>query len=86
MSIEVIPADTTPEAARVHLEIIRRLSPNRRMELALQLSDTIRGVVADGVRSRHAEYDEEQVRLAVMRLMLGDELFRKVRPGVNIEV
>jgi hypothetical protein len=84
MNIEPIPADTTAEAARVHLEIIRRLSPDKRMELALRLSGTIRDVVADGVRNRHPEYDEEQVRLAVMRLMLGAELFQKVRPGVEI--
>ncbi len=86
MNPELFPADTMPEVARVHLEIIRRLSPNRRMELALQLSDVIRGVVADGVRNRHPEYDEEHVRLAVMRLMLGDELFQRVHPGIEIAV
>jgi hypothetical protein len=86
MNMELFPADTTPEAARVQLEIIRRLSPERRMEMALEMSNFLRDVVAAGVRSRHPDYNEKQVGLAVGRLMLGDELFRKVHPGIEIAV
>ena len=32
------------------------------MQLALQKSDTLRGIVADGVRSRYPAFSEEQVR------------------------
>ena len=85
MRIDFVPADTTPEAARVQLEIFRRMNPSRRLELACEMSDTIRKVSADGVRSRHPEYTEEQVNLAVARLMLGAELFSKAFPGVEIE-
>jgi hypothetical protein len=86
MALEIIPADTTPEAARVHLMILRRMSPERRMELVCQLSDGLREVVSAGVRHRHPEYAEDQVRLAVLRIYLGDSLFRQVRPGVEIAV
>ena len=86
MNIEATPADTTPDAARVHLEIIRRLSPERRLELAFEMSNNLREVAVSGVRSRHPEYSDEQVRFAVARLMLGDELFRKVHPGIEIAV
>jgi len=37
-----------------------------------------------GVRLRHADYDEEQVRLARIRLQLGDALFAEVYPGVDV--
>jgi hypothetical protein len=86
MSLEFVPADTTPEAARVQLEIYRRMPASRRLELALQMSDTVRHIVAAGVRSRHPHYSEEQVRLAVIRLTLGDALFRQVYPGVDVAV
>jgi hypothetical protein len=86
MNLELFPADTTPDAARVHLEIIRRLSPERRLELACEMSNNLREVSVSGVRSRHLEYSDEQVRFAVARLMLGDELFRKVHPGIEIAV
>jgi hypothetical protein len=86
VNIEIIPADTTPEAWAVQVDIYRRMAPSRRLELALQMSDTLRRVVASGVRSRHPEYSEEQVRIAVARLWLGDELFRQAYPGVEIAV
>jgi hypothetical protein len=83
---EFLPADTTPEAARVQLEAYRRMSSARRLELAFQMSDALRRMVVEGVRQRHAEYSADQVRLAVARLSLGEELFAKVYPGVAIEV
>jgi hypothetical protein len=86
MNIPGIPADTTPEAWGVLLDIYRRMAPSRRLELALQMSDTLRRTVAAGVRSRHPDYSEEQVRLAVCRLWLGEQLFRQVHPGVGIAV
>jgi hypothetical protein len=84
--MELIPADTTPEAWRVQVEVYRRMSPSRRLELALEMSDALRGVVTAGVRARHPDYSDQQVRLAVARLWLGDELFCKVYPGVEIAV
>jgi hypothetical protein len=86
MTLETIPADTTPEAYGVHLNIYRQMAPSRRLELALQMSDSLRRVVAAGVRSRHPEYSEEQVRLAVARLWLGEDAFRKAYAGVDIAV
>ena len=86
MTVEVVPADTTPEAARVQFDIFRRMPPSKHLELALGMSDSLRKVVASGVRSRHPEFSDEQVRLAVIRLSLGENLFRQVYPGVEIEV
>ena len=86
MTVEAVPADTIPEAARVQWDIFRRMSPSKRLELALRMSDSLRNVVASGVRDRHAGWSEEQVRLAVIRLTLGDELFRQVYPGAEVEV
>jgi hypothetical protein len=81
-----IPADTTLEAARVQYDIYRRMAPSKRLELAAQMSTALRELVAAGVRHRHPEYDERQVKLAVIRLTLGEELFRKVYPGVDVQV
>jgi hypothetical protein len=86
MNYELIPADTTPEAARVQFEIYRRMSPDRRLELAFEMSQFLRDVVVAGVRSRHPEFSEEQVRLAVIRLTIGEELFRQAYPGVDAPV
>jgi hypothetical protein len=34
-----------------------------------------------GIRARHPEYDDEQVRLAYARLVLGDDITREAWPG-----
>jgi hypothetical protein len=86
MALEVVPADTTEEAARVQREVLRRMPPMKRLQLACQMSDELREIVAAGVRHRHPDYDDNQVRLAVIRLYLGDDLFRKVYPGVDVKV
>jgi hypothetical protein len=86
MKIQAVPPDTTPEAACVQFEIYRRMPPARRLELACRMSDSVRAVAADGVRQRHPDYAPDQVRLAVIRLTLGDELFRKVYPRVDVDV
>jgi hypothetical protein len=86
MSLQFVPADTTPEAARVQLEIFRRMSPGKRLELAFQMSDSLRQLVASGVRSRHPDYTDAEVRLAVIRLTLGETLFRQVYPGKDVKV
>jgi hypothetical protein len=84
--MDIVPADTTPEAAAVQLEVFRRMSDDRRLQLALQMSNTLRRLAADGVRERHPDYSEDQVRLAVIRLTAGEELFRQAFPGVDVQV
>jgi hypothetical protein len=79
-----IPADTTPEAAQVQVEIYRRMPPAKRLRLVLALSDSLRAVVAAGVRNRHPEFNAQEVKLSVARLTLGEPLFRKVYPDVRL--
>lgn len=67
-----IPADTHPEVARIQLAVYRRMSGEQRLEIALQMSDSVRRLVADGVRYRHPEWNEEQVQREVVRLMLAE--------------
>jgi hypothetical protein len=67
------PLDTTPEAHAVQLELYRRLGPARCLELA-----------ADGIRARHPEYDEAQVRWALFRLLHGDATFRAAWPHAPV--
>jgi len=47
-----------------------------RVEIAAQLSEDVREVAAAGIRSRHPEYSPDQVRLALYRLLYGDDVFR----------
>ena len=74
------PADTAPEAHEVQLEIYRRMGPERRFELGVRMSEDIRALAAEGIRARHPEYSEAEVRFALFRMLLGDELFGRAWP------
>ncbi len=82
---EAVPADTSLEAALVQYEVFRRMAPGKRLELALRMSNSLRDLVAAGARNRHPEYTDDQVRLAVIRLTLGEELFQRAYPGVDVK-
>lgn len=79
------PADTSPEAARIEREALERLGPQGRAKLTFELIEQMRMIVEAGVRARHPDYTPEQIRLARNRIYWGDDLFRQVYPGVEIE-
>jgi hypothetical protein len=75
--------DTTPDAEKVQTEIFRRMEPEKRLQSAALLSGTCRNLLAKGVRKRHPNYDEEQVKLAVIRCILPEDLFLRAYPGAR---
>ncbi len=76
--MNAIPMDTTIEAARKQYEIFRRLSPEVRLKMAFQMSDDLRNIVKSGVKLRHPNYNEQQVNTEVIRLMIGESLFKQM--------
>ena len=85
MHFEIVPKDTTIEAARIQFSIFRKMGMEGRARMALELSDELRSITESGVRQRHPDYDENMVRLAAIRIAIGDELFRQAYPDVEIE-
>ena len=76
--MNMIPADTTIEAVRKQIEILRRMGPEGRLKMAFELSDNLRSIVEAGVRGRHSDYNEQQIKREVLRLMIGDRLYVEV--------
>ena len=66
-----MPSDTSPEAAAIQQEIFRRMTPEQRIKLALDMSESIRNVARAGLRYRHPELSEEELSRELMRLMYG---------------
>ena len=75
------PADTSEDAYRRQIAVWRHLSGQEKTEIARRWSRRVRELLREGIRSRHLEYSDEQVRLAAMRRLLGSELFARVFPG-----
>ena len=76
----MVHSDTSPEAAAILLERTRRLTPSQRIEEGARLCKLARQFMRAGIRSRHPDYDEDMVEMALARLLWGDELYQKARP------
>lgn len=72
------PADTSPEAWKVFLDLQRKMSPSEKLQRTLEYSDMIRKFAAAGTRQRYPNANERELFLRMARQNLGPGLFRKV--------
>lgn len=73
-----LPRDTTREARELQLAILRRMDGPTRLGMACRMSDDARAVSEAGIRHRHPDWSDEQVRDAMYVLLLGEDLARRV--------
>lgn len=79
-----IPKDTAPDAWAVQREIYQRLGGRGRLEIMFRLTETVRRLAIAGIRARHPEYDDDHVKRAYARLVLGDALTAAVWPRADL--
>lgn len=70
--------DTTAEADAAQNAALRAMGPEGRLIIGMALSDAAREMVVAGVRSRASDGSPEETRREVMRILLGEDLFRQV--------
>jgi hypothetical protein len=75
------PNDTSAGAHARYLEALRRSTPEERLAAAAAMSAEIRTLAEAGVRNRHPEYDEDDVRAAMADILLGPDLAATVALG-----
>ncbi len=80
ISIPPRPFDTTEEADRIQSDIYRSMSEEQRQQRVAELVRSCRELHEQGVRVRHPHYTDEEVRIAAIRIRLGDALFEKAYP------
>ena len=67
--------DTTPEALSVQYEIYRRMGEAEKLRLVFQTYRVGRQLAMTGIRMRHPEATDDEVRRLWARRHLGSELF-----------
>ena len=70
--------DTHPDAERVQIEGLRKISPWRKIELACELTESARELALAGLRQRFPNASEQELRRRLATLCLGAELAEKV--------
>ncbi len=80
-----IPYDTSLHSANVQDDVLRKMDIRQRAEMTFELSDNVHRLAEAGVRSRHPEYDDKMVGMAVTKLMIGDSMFKEVFGDIELE-
>ena len=60
--------------------MLRRLGGAERFAIAFRLTDMAREASRAGIRARHPEYRDDEVRCAFFRMLHGDNATRSVWP------
>lgn len=68
-----LPLDTSPEAAALIEQAYREIGIEGRLRIALELSDFVHAMALAGIRERHPEYTEDQVRRELVAILYGTE-------------
>jgi len=76
--MNMIPADTTLEAARKQFEILRRLTPQKRALISFEISDNVRQNVIAGIKKLHPDFTDTEIKKELLRRTVGDELSREI--------
>ena len=71
------PRDTSPEAWKVLIDLIRKMSPEGRLQRAIELTAAVRNLGEAGIRQAHPGASEREIFLRVAQRQLGGD-FQKV--------
>lgn len=66
--------DTSPNAERVLIELMRKAPPWRKLELVAQLNETVRLLALSGLRQQYPDATPEELQRLLADLLLGPEL------------
>lgn len=69
--------DTSPEAERVLMDLLRQASPARKFEMIVSANQASRELALAGLRMRHPSEPPERLRRRLADLWLGEELATK---------
>jgi hypothetical protein len=76
--MDYIPSDTTLDAHKKQIEILQKMSPEKRALISFELSDNIRQNAIAGIKKQHPDFTEQQVKLEVIRRCYGEKLAQEV--------
>ena len=71
-------SDTHPKMEALHIHLLRDTPPWRKMEMLAGLNRAAQNLALAGLRQRHLDASERELRRRLAGLLLGEDLARKV--------
>jgi hypothetical protein len=82
--VEPALSDTDPEAARVHLDLLRRAPPERRLGLAFSLSRTVMSLTRGGLQRARPDATSQELDIEFVARLYGPQLAAEVRSDLAV--
>lgn len=76
--MSVLFSDTSPEAEKVLIDLLRKAPAWRKLEMVGQLNETVRTLALCGLRQRFPDASPEELKRHLADLLLGEELAARV--------
>jgi len=68
----------TEKARQKYIEVLRSIPIGRRLEITAELCQSVRDLMAAGIRARNPDITDEELRREIIRRTLPPELVKKV--------
>jgi hypothetical protein len=72
------PADTSPEAWKVLMDLMRKMSPEEKLQRTFEYSAFLRRFAEAGLRQKYPQAGDREIFLRAARQRLGADLYAKV--------
>jgi hypothetical protein len=77
--VQPVFTDTDVDSLRVQIDLLRRATPRRRLDVAFRLSADVVSISQSGIRRREPGLSNRDVRLRFVEIHYGRELAAAVR-------
>jgi hypothetical protein len=77
--------DTSPEIERLQLELMRDAPVWRKLELVGQMFESMKVLALAGLRQRHPQAEEAELRRRLADLLLGPELAQRAYGPLTVK-
>ena len=84
INAKLIPHDTQVNSAIRQFDVLKNMDTNARAEMTFQLSDNLRSIVEAGIHQRHPGYNLDEIKQAVLSLVVDRNLIRQAFLGHEV--
>lgn len=81
---KTIPSDTTQDAAVKQFDILKKMDINARAAMTFELSDNLRSIIEAGIRLRHPNYCDDDIKISALSLTVDKKIFNQAFPDCKV--
>jgi len=76
-------SDTDPAAEAVLIGLLRKKQPAEKLRMVNQLNASVRVLTLSGLRQRHPDANQLEIKLRLAQLLLGTDLAAAITPALK---